>query len=180
MCGQGIGCVGKPAISRPAGSWLFIFPACNITPRVKGGGKRAQQGHRDQWPGSTRKYRPLRCVIHGSTRAVLAAITLSCATVMAWYVTRRALLLAHVRARARSSSALASNDTTATVGSSSITLRLATASPCIPLRLVCIRTHSQSTHRCIHTQARRAAVQALLRLAARPRKGEPRAWHRPA
>ena len=48
-------------------------------------------------------------------------------------MTRRPLLLAHVRARVRPSSALASKtpDTTAVVGSSSITLRLATASPCI-------------------------------------------------
>jgi hypothetical protein len=48
-------------------------------------------------------------------------------------VTSRPLLLAPVRARARPSSALASKtpDTTAVVGSSSITLRLATASPCI-------------------------------------------------
>ena len=58
----------------------------------------------------------------------------------------------------------------------------------LALRLVCSRTHSQSARRCTakaHAvartpQARRAADRALVRLAARPCEGEPRARHEPA
>ena len=58
----------------------------------------------------------------------------------------------------------------------------------LALRLVCSRTHSQSARSCTakaHAvaripQARRAADRALVRLAARPCEGEPRARHEPA
>ena len=58
----------------------------------------------------------------------------------------------------------------------------------LALRVVCSRTHSQSARRCTakaHAvaripQARRAADRALVRLAARPCEGEPRARHEPA